>query len=165
MSAIISPCERYRYRLERDIQSTGPVVLLVGVNPSTADATNNDPTIRKELGFGQRLGWRKIIKGNVFAYRATDVGELAHAPDPIGPDNIEHLIAMVADADLIIPCWGNRLKIPSRLRHHLDATAKFLRQADHPLSPVRIFGLTQTGDPMHPLMLAYKTPLVAWNVP
>lgn len=111
MSAIISLCGRYRYRLERDIQPTGPVVLLVGVNHSTADATNNDPTIRKELGFGRRLGWRKIIKGNVFAYRATDVGGLAHALDPIGPDNSEHLIAMVADADLIIPVGMKQLRI------------------------------------------------------
>jgi hypothetical protein len=78
MSAIISSCEQFRWRLEREIQVSGIVVALIGVNPSTADATVNDATIRKDMGFGRRLGWGKIIKGNVFAYRAT--GSLRQNP-------------------------------------------------------------------------------------
>lgn len=163
MSAIISPCGLFRYRLERDLQAPhlgGPIVALIGVNPSTADAVINDPTIRKELGFGQRLGWSKIIKGNVFAFRTSKVRELTDAADPWGPDNGQHLVQILRDADLVIPCWGDRGKLHKGLRPWLDTMKPMLVRCG---KPIRIFGLTQSGDPMHPLMLAYNTPLVPWH--
>jgi hypothetical protein len=80
LSAVISDCGIYRYRLERGAGRTLSVIM---VNPSTADAENDDPTIRKVLGFAERLLCERIVVGNKFAFRATDVNELRTAKDPI----------------------------------------------------------------------------------
>lgn len=161
MSAIISPCGLYRYRLERDVQMAGIVVALFGVNPSTADATVNDATIRKDIGFAKVHGWRKIIKGNVFPFRATKVFELATCSNPLGTDNETYLRAIADEADLLVPCWGNQSKVPKALRHHFDRTLEILSKTGRPLMH---FGLTDSGDPKHPLFLPYDTPLTNWNL-
>lgn len=160
MSAIFSPCEKFRYRLERRlIAAEGIVIAFFGVNPSKAGAEIEDQTTMKWRGFCRVNGGRSYIAGNPFAFRATDVRELATAADPIGPDNASHIMDIIADADLLVPCWGNRSKLPPRLRPHLDTLATVIRNSG---KPVRIFGLTKSGDPMHPLMLGYATPLVEW---
>lgn len=158
MSAIFSPCRLHRVRLEREVQLDGIVVAMIGVNPSTADATVNDPTITREVGFAKVHGWRRIIKGNVFSFRSTDIKGLRGVLDHRHEENREHLIAIVADADMVVPCWGSRDKLPPALRPQLDATLALLRSTGKPLM---CFGLTGSGDPKHPLRLAYRTPLVA----
>lgn len=161
MSAILSPCGTYRYRLERNVMFTGgPTYAFFGVNPSTADATLDDATVRKWTGFVKRWGGRRFIVGNVFAYRATDVRELAQASDPIGPENIRHLQDIVAEADVLVPCWGNRSKVPQQLRHRMAIVKSHLMASG---KPVRCFGFTASGDPLHPLMLGYDTKLIDAN--
>ncbi|KVN25592.1 hypothetical protein WJ63_15795 [Burkholderia pyrrocinia] len=160
MSAIISPCCGYRYRLERDVATTGIVVAFFGVNPSRADASVRDQTDLKWTGFAARWGARKYIAGNPFAFRSPNVRDLVAVVDPIGPANDEHLARIIADADLLVPCWGDRYKLPSSLRQRLDVVADMLRASGKPL---KVFGLTAKGDPKHPLMLAYDTPLIDWN--
>ena len=158
MSAIISECGKYRYRLEREIAASGPVYAFFGVNPSTADASVDDATVRKWKGFVSRWGGSRFIVGNVFAFRATDVRELASASDPFGPVNSEHIRKISEDADILVPCWGSRGKLPRHLRHHLEDTMKTLRDFE---KPVMTFGLSQSDDPLHPLMLGYSTVLRA----
>jgi hypothetical protein len=159
--AIISPDKRYRYQLGRDVQSDGLVFAFFGVNPSTANATEDDATIRKWIGFCKRNGARKFLVGNPFALRATDVRELARAehPGPIGPDNHHHLTSIIQQADVLVPCWGSETKVPERLRYRFTVLRQLIYDAR---KPVRIFGLTERGDPKHPLMLGYDTPLVEW---
>jgi hypothetical protein len=161
MSAILSPCGTYRYRLERNVMFTGgPTYAFFGVNPSTADATVDDATVRKWTGFVKTWGGRRFIVGNVFAYRATDVRELVNDPLPaFSLENQRHLKDIAAEADVLVPCWGNRSKVPRDLQHHFDNVANLLRQTG---KPVKVFGLTGSGDPKHPLMLGYSTPLVDW---
>jgi hypothetical protein len=160
MSAVISECGLYRYRLDRTVRIEGPVAAFFGVNPSTATAFVSDATIRKEIGFSAVHGWRRLIKGNVFAFRATDVGELATAVDPMGPENQRYIREIAAEADIIIPCWGRRSKIPKHMRHHLDETLELLLSAG---KPVMTFGYTKCGEPLHPLMLPYSTVLQPIN--
>lgn len=162
MSAIISPCGRYRYRLERDVPSPNPegvlrgkVVAFFGVNPSTADADTDDATVRKWRGFCQGWGVARFIVGNVFAYRATDVRQVTVWPADRA-ENLGHQSAILRDADILVPCWGSRTKLPRELHHYLDTTLYRLRQGG---KPVMHFGLTASGDPKHPLMLGYDTPL------
>lgn len=162
MSAIISPCGTYRYHLSRDLGRPGPTVALLGVNPSTADATVNDATIRKDLGFGARLGWGRIVKGNKFAYRATDVRELRAAADPVGPENDHHLRAIIRDADIVVACWGPLSKLPKNLRARWLEVVAFAAAAGVQL---QCFGTSQDGQPRHTLMLAYDTPLRLWEPP
>ncbi|WP_406867251.1 DUF1643 domain-containing protein [Paraburkholderia fungorum] len=160
MSAIISECGMYRYWLERDLALTGIVVAYFGVNPSTADATIPDQTDMKWRGFGKLLGARKYIAGNPFAFRSTDVKALARAADPVGPENDAYLARIIADADMLVPCWGPRTKVPRSLRYRYDEVETMLRDSGKPL---KTFGFSKSGDPLHPLMLAYNTTLVDWK--
>lgn len=161
MAAIISECGKYRYRLDRDVSPVfgGPVYAFFGVNPSTADASIDDATVRKWRGFVTRWGGSRFIVGNVFAYRATDVRELAKTQAPIGPLNEPHLREICEEADILVPCWGDRGKLPKDLRQHLDYAMAYLGYMG---KPVKAFGLSKSGDPLHPLMLGYDTPLVDW---
>lgn len=157
MSAVLSACGRYRYRLDRQISNSGPTYAFFGVNPSTADATVDDHTVSKWRGFCLRWGASRFIVGNLFAYRATNVSELAATNDPVGPDNLYHLLTIGFSADVLVPCWGNRAKLPRPLRERCDSTLMFLRMFNKPLMS---FGLTNSGDPCHPLMLGYSTELI-----
>jgi len=159
MSAIFSPCGRFRYRLDRKVADTGVVAALVGVNPSTAGAVENDQTIRKDLGFARLHGWRRIVKGNLFGYRATDVRALASAPDPIGPDNDQHLISIFYEVDIVVAAWGPTAKLPARLRNRWRTV---LELAEACGKEMWSFGVAQDGQPRHTLMLPYSTPLVPW---
>ena len=161
MAAVISACGTYRYRLDREIDMLGgQVYAFFGVNPSTADAIIDDATVRKWRGFVSRWGGSRFIVGNIFAYRATDVRCLASAPDPIGPDNFAHMMKIGFEADIIVPCWGDRGKLPKPLRHKCDWARDVLEGFG---KPVKAFGLSKGGDPLHPLMLGYDTPLVEWR--
>lgn len=160
MSAIFSPCGQYRYRLERQVQLAGEVFAYFGVNPSTAGAEIEDQTTIKWRGFAVRNGASRYLAGNPFALRATDVRALASAADPVGPENDAHIADIIRDADVLVPCWGNRAKLPPALRPRLDALANILHASG---KPVRVFGFTAGGDPLHPLMLGYATKLVDWR--
>lgn len=107
MGAVLSSCGRYRYRLGRQFGLGDRNVVFVGVNPSTADATVDDPTVRKWIGFAKRWELDRIEVVNLFAYRATDVRALAEAADPVGPENDAYLRAALAGAELVVPCWGS----------------------------------------------------------
>jgi hypothetical protein len=160
VSAIISPCGKFRLRLEREIDVTGPVVAIAGVNPSTADAIENDQTIRKDIGFGRVNGWSRIIKINKFAFRATDVRALERAADPIGPGNDEAIVAAIKDADIVLFAWGPLAKLPKRLRTRW----RFLWEAanDAGKQPVCL-GTARDGHPRHTLMLPYSTQIQPWK--
>lgn len=160
-SAIISPCELFRYRLER-VVGPGLTAAVYGVNPSKADHKIDDQTIRKLYGFGKRLSIGRWLVGNPFAYRATDVKELTNAVDPIGPDNDRHIEQIMRDADLHIVAWGPLSKLPPRLRHRWRAIANIAERVGCQLM---CWGTAQDGHPRHPLMLAYDTPLVPWSIP
>lgn len=161
MSAIISDCGKYRYRLERRCEGMDTTVIVM-VNPSTADAEQDDATIRKLIGFGNRNQWGRLIVGNLFAYRATDVRELGQVDDPVGPENNAHLWRMICAADRIVCAWGPITKQP-RMWQGLR-WRKFVELA----GSVPMFSIGQTakcGHPKHPLMLPYDSAILAWKVP
>ncbi len=160
MSAILSPCGLYRYRLERDVAMEGKVFAYFGINPSTADAIDNDATVRKWIGFTKANGGQRFIVGNVFAYRSKDVRDLAEVEDPFGDDIGEHITDIIQDADILVPCWGNTDKVPPKLQFAFDVMLDALTSSG---KPVMHFGLTKRGDPKHPLMLGYATPLLPWS--
>lgn len=159
-SAVFSPCGLYRHRLDREVQEHGITIVYCGVNGSTATADAEDQTTKKWRGFTLRNGGARYIAINPFGYRATDVRVLASVADPVGPLNEQYVSQALAEADLIVPCWGNRAKVPERLRHHFSAMLKKMRATG---KPMKCFGLTSSGDPMHPLMLGYDTPLVEFT--
>ena len=161
MSAIISDCGRYRYRLDRQVQDEGIVAAFFGVNGSTARPIEEDHTTAKWRGFSLRNGFARYIAANPFAYRSADVAMLAEVDDPVGPMNAVYIQEIIAEADVLIPCWGNRAKVPETLRHHFDILRDQLFAAG---KPVLTFGFTKGGDPKHPQMLGYDTPLTPWSL-
>ncbi|QEM41057.1 hypothetical protein [Pseudomonas phage vB_PaeM_RP7] len=159
MSAIISECGKYRYRLDRGCSPPfegSKVYAYFGVNPSTADASTDDATVRKWRGFTERNGGHRFIVGNVFCYRATDVKELRKVDDPFGPESVDYFQSILAEADILVPCWGSLSKLPKHLRGCPPQLLQWMLRSG---KPVMCFGLTRCDQPKHPLMLGYDTPL------
>lgn len=157
-AAVLSDCGTYRYRLDREWGSgVGTLYGFVGVNPSTADADQEDATTRKWEGFVKRWGGDGYTVVNLFAYRATDVRELGRVDDPFGPLNGHYLRDMLAQVDVVVPCWGDVAKVPRQHHGHVAYTLAWIRAAAG--KPVKHLGLTKGGSPRHPLMLPYSTQL------
>src|SRR6266568_2441266 len=107
--AVFSRCGRYRYLLwrtnpQRDA-SAGSIVWLM-LNPSTADASSDDPTIRRCLGFTRDWGYRRLIVVNLFAWRTSEQALLANARAPIGADNDRAIVTAAKTADRVVCAWG-----------------------------------------------------------
>jgi len=157
MNAIISECGQYRYRLDREVQDNGgPVFLYSGINPSTANETKDDQTTKKWIGFTKIFGGSKYIAINPFGYRSKNVKDLASVFDPVGPEWLEHTFQAISEADILVPCWGNTTKAPKLVRGQFD---QLLRMMVDSGKPIKCFGFTASGDPLHPMMLGYNTVL------
>lgn len=156
--AIISACGAYRYHLWRRWDDSLPTMVWIMLNPSTADAIKDDPTIRKCIGFAKREGCGGISVRNVFALRATDPAELLKHPDPFGPENEQHLLAArsVSTMTILVLGWG--AKVAKRLHHYYQRAAACLT-----LQSPNCFGTTKDGDPRHPLYLKGDAPLTPWK--
>lgn len=144
----------YRYTLTRDLGGLMPLkrVVFVMLNPSTADQVEDDPTIRRCMGFARREGATELGVVNLYGLRATDPRELRGHPDPVGPGNDEALRWASRWADLLVAAWG---------AHAPGARVEdAVRVLDRPL---RCLGTTKSGAPKHPLYLAKNTPLSMWR--
>ncbi|MEC9374624.1 MAG: DUF1643 domain-containing protein, partial [Planctomycetota bacterium] len=109
-TALFDPTGRYRYRLTRrfpDAPADGPAACFVMLNPSTADAERDDPTIRRCIGFARGWGCATLDVVNLFAFRATRPADLRAAEDPVGPCNQRHVRAAIRRADMVIFAWGD----------------------------------------------------------
>ena len=159
MSAILSRCGKYRYRLTRSVGMGDRVVAFIGVNPSTADATTDDATVRKWCGFARRWGFDRVEVVNLFAYRSTNVRALANVHDPVGPENDRHIADVLSATSLVVPCWGSASKIPFGLCMRIGIVRCMLEATDVEMMSL---GTTKHGDPKHPLMLGYDTQLEPW---
>lgn len=147
--AVFSPCMRYRYGLWRPARNEDGErgrVLFVMLNPSTADAEEDDPTIRRCVGFASRWGFRQLLVANVFAYRSTDPKVLRGVSEAIGPDNDHAIHTLARMAELVVCAWGTH----GKLRCRDDQVVRIIRQAGE--DPHHL-GLTKAGHPRHPLYL------------
>ena len=157
--AWFSPCGRYRQLLTRR-WGEGPAVLWIGMNPSTADAAVDDPTVRKEIGFTRRWGFSAYAKVNVMDYRATDPKDL-RKPDvlPRSLRNASGLVEGLRDAALVICCWG---ALHPKLRPHADFMLTNLRERRLPLF---CLGTNGDGSPKHPLYLRSDSLRLPFDTP
>lgn len=105
-TATISDCQQYRYELRRVWDDTKPLVLFIGLNPSTADAETDDNTSRVCINYAKRWGYGGLLLGNLFAFRSTDQSALYTASDPVGPDNDVWLRRLQAEAEIVICAWS-----------------------------------------------------------
>lgn len=150
--AYLSDDRKFRYWLLRVWDESLPVMANIGCNPSTADEREDDPTIRKDMGFARRTGFGGLLKLNVGAYRATNPKVWLDARDPIGPENsVAHLLEYLAkfDAKQVVAAWGRCI---GRYANRGETVA-----ANIP--GIMCYGRNSDRTPRHTLMLPYTTQL------
>lgn len=154
--AVFSRCGIWRYLLWR---AGGPQARFAGIgmlNPSQADETRDDPTIRQARARGRQAGFAGLIVWNLFAYRATLPADLKRAADPIGPHN-DDAIALALDLSArTIVAWGNHGAHLGRDRTVLEGCAG---------RKLAALGTTGANQPRHPLYLPRATRLRCWRNP
>jgi hypothetical protein len=155
-TASLSDCGTYRYDLRRRWDIEKPACLFVMLNPSTANATADDPTIRRCVGFAAGWGYGELIVVNLFALRATDPGELRKHRSPIGPANDAAIAAQARRAVLLVAGWG----VQGALHDRGVAVRRKFAEWDIPLHHL---GLTREGHPRHPLRLRRGLEPVPWE--
>jgi hypothetical protein len=169
--AVISDDGLYRYRLWREFQPSFSKVyephtwekrvLWIMLNPSTADAQEDDPTIRKCTGFALRWGYGGIEVVNLYAFRSSRPSDLwRHNVSPIGPFNDHYIVEVLKRENVgkVVVAWGgiDNLKIRKREWDVLEIL-RFQNQQ------LECLGVTKAGNPRHPLMVPYETPLMRFD--
>lgn len=161
-TATFSRCGLYRYELRRVWRPEKRTMVFVGLNPSTADESTDDPTIRRILGFADDWGYGTLVMLNVFAFRSTDPKALhdraARRREVIGPENDATIRSTFAAhrRDKLVIGWGAHGLLLDRGRD-VAAMASSLHARPECL------GLTQSGQPKHPLYLAASTKPVRYR--
>lgn len=131
-------------------------VQFIGLNPSTADEKNDDPTLRRCIDFAKRWGFGAMCMTNLFAFRSTEPEEMKRASDPVGEPGWPLRIARETDNGLVVACWGN---------HGLHmGQAHIVKAAFQKMGvPLHALRLTKAKQPEHPLYLKAETLPFAWT--
>lgn len=166
-SAVLSEDQAYRYSLVRrwhfpgllDLESANLPATFIMLNPSTADGTLDDPTVRRCVGFARTLECSGIVIANLYAYRATQPADLWRAEDPVGPE-ADRFIALAAERSRstgapLIAAWGAHAR-PDRVAH-------VLKLVDAAGARLTVIGTTKAGAPRHPLYLPGTAALAPWT--
>ena len=154
-TADIDETGAYRYRLSRIRSPDKPMVMFIMLNPSTADANEDDPTIRRCIDFTKRWGYGGLWVGNLFALRSPHPQDLLMEDDPVGPQNDAALNSMADHSALVVAAWGAfAAKFPFREAQ--------VREMFGP----RLFCLARTkgGHQRHPLYLKGDLTPIAYTM-
>lgn len=142
--AILSVDRKHRYALWRKWDENKPYVLFIGLNPSKADENNDDPTLRRCIGFAKAWGYGGVCMANLFSLRATDPRDMKNSPYPVRKENQKYLQQLANNAGLIICAWGTH-------GSYLDADKQFMKHLK--AYSLKCLGITKEGHPKHPLYI------------
>ncbi len=145
-SALYDRSRQFRYRLSRVWDPTAPRLCFVMLNPSTATASQLDPTVSRTVRWARSWGYGAVEVTNIFAFRSTDPGMLRTTDDPVGPLNDESIAAAARNAGLVVAAWGVHGQL---LNRGSEVVALLSGLAVRP----HVLGLTKAGHPRHPLYL------------
>ena len=140
--ASFSRCGQYRYHLSRQWTSGQGRCVFIGLNPSTADSSADDPTIRRCMDFAQRWGYAEMVMVNLFAFKTPHPKLLKLSDLPEGPQNRRVLRKACSSANLIVAAWGAHGSYANQAKKLSNIWAHY---------PLHCFGLTKAGHPLHPL--------------
>lgn len=154
-TATFDSARHYRFRLSRVWDPSAGRVNFLMLNPSTADAFQLDPTVRRCVGFARAWGGGALEVTNAFAFRATEPRTLKQVDDPVGPGNDDAIVAAARAADVVIVAWGVHATHRQR-----EAEVRALL-ADARVVPFYL-RLTKDGHPSHPLYLPADCEPVEW---
>ncbi|TQE33211.1 DUF1643 domain-containing protein [Streptomyces ipomoeae] len=157
-AAVLNREGSHRYLLSRIWDPKRPPLGFLMLNPSVADAHTDDPTIGRCLSFARREKAGGLLVVNLFAARSTDPKALAKLPDPVGEFNDSFIRHGVGECETVVVAWGVHGRLNGRGRQVAD------RLWDQGIA-LRCLGVTQSGEPKHPLYLDKKTPLVPYAPP
>ena len=155
--ALYSPCERYRYTLERVWDAQAPRLTYIMLNPSKATELANDPTIERCQRRAVALGYGAMRISNLFAWRETDPTALKRAKEPVGEATDRLLIEDANWAKDVLCAWGVH-------GVHLDRGANVTGMLSESDARLYHLGLTKDGLPRHPLYVAYKAKPTRWTL-
>ncbi|WP_263418699.1 DUF1643 domain-containing protein [Terriglobus albidus] len=151
--ATFSPCRRYRYTLTIVWDDSKPLAAFIGLNPSTADEVQDDPTIRRCRDFAALWGCGGMVMLNLFAFRATDPNVMKAEREPIGEGNtLVELVTKFGVTGPLVAAWGKHGR-------HLDRGAQVKTLFSLTGRDLQCLGLNKDGSPKHPLYLAKVTKL------
>lgn len=153
--AIFSPDGRYRYALWRRWNVNLPMLLSVGLNPSKAGATINDPTVTRDIIRADRNGFGGLFKANLYGFVSTDPAELLGDGDFghfVGAENDYYLRQMISLSGRHLVGWGSFKPVPMRA----PAVLKMIAEP-------YCLGVNADGQPKHPLYVSYATPMVRYQ--
>jgi hypothetical protein len=148
--AHFSECGNFRYLLTREFGGE-PTCLFIMLNPSTADAERDDPTIRRCTSFAKREGFGRLEVVNLYGFRSPSPSVLFASPDPAGPDNDREIEGALDRADSVVVAWGNHAE--------QERVNKVVGLIERSGKASNCFGLTKLGQPKHPLYLKAETSL------
>jgi hypothetical protein len=152
--AVFSADKTYRYRLSRTWGNSGTHATWIMLNPSTADALEDDPTIRRCIAFTKAWGLDGLVVVNLFALRATDPRQLARHRDPEGPANDQFIADAIQPWSVVVAAWGaNRLA---------DMRSQEVEALIAEKTGAGCLGVTKAGYPRHPLYVRGDAELVAY---
>ena len=161
MGAQFSECRRYRYSLTR-AWAAGPVVTWIMLNPSSADETRDDPTIKKCIGYSLNQGFAGLVILNLFGFRSTYPHSLMTIDDPVGPRNDAALSTQVGARTPFVCAWGNEpfrsAAVARKLGPRVFDVLRTLAGED-----LRVLKLTELGQPAHPLYLKSSLRFTPWK--
>lgn len=149
-SAKISDCGKFRYILKRQWNNDKPHILFIMLNPSTADAKHDDPTLRRCMNFAAKWGYGGIEVVNLFAFRATLPRELLSAEDAVGPENDDHIREALGDTPDVLCAWG----VDGAINDRDKAVLEILKATDPNDRLILCLEKTKNGHPKHPLYCA-----------
>jgi hypothetical protein len=152
-----SPDRLMRYTLWRQwdylSDAAKRYAMFIGLNPSTADETHDDPTVRRCIDFAKRWGCGALCMTNLFAFRATDPRKMMGYPRPIGEENDKWLVRCSREATFVVAAWGCHGRFMAR-----DEDVMKL------LDNVQCLGVNADGTPRHPLYVRRDRELIDYGV-
>lgn len=157
--AMLTSDGKYRWLLGRQWDFAAPVPLtcaFVMLNPSTADAEQDDPTIRRCIGFAKTWGFGALVVANAYGLRSTDPKALRRTGDPVGPANDTTISACVSAPHvcLVVAAWGAHIT-NQREREMVKLVSEHRN--------IHVLGLTKDGHPKHPLYIKGDTTPTLWR--
>lgn len=161
-TARFDPRGRYRYRLTRVWDDRRPVVVWIMLNPSTATASADDPTIRRVVGFSRAWGFGSAEVVNLFALRATHPRRLANSHDRVGPLNDDSIATAVTSTHRVVAAWGNHgtMDNPATGNPRCQEVVALISKG---CGDVRCLATTKRGHPRHPLYVPADTSLTMFH--
>lgn len=145
-AAEFSDCKKYRYVLTRTWTDGEGTVVFIMLNPSTATEAENDPSVRRCIGYARRWGFKKLVVVNLFALRSTDPKELYRTIGPVGPGNNDAIQRQCGYATKVVCAWGVH-------GDHMKRGIEVLKLLDNAGITLETLAETKEGIPKHPLYL------------